>query len=250
MMRLSQTQLNLIEACPRRFQHSFLEQLGSPLTAEQQARLSWGTKFHRMVQQYAIGLPVTMQDAIDPEVAQLQACVRSLVSAAPALFTTDVYSHSEYRRTWEFQGHLFTVIYDLLLMGDEAQIFDWKTYARPQRSNSFAQNWQTRLYPLALTMTTDYQPEQISMTYWFVQPEETSEPQSLTFRYSVAQRDRDLQELGRLLDRLATWLQTYAQGNPFPQTTAQSACHGCSFVRRCQREDTTQSLSDVQEVGL
>ncbi|NJL23639.1 MAG: PD-(D/E)XK nuclease family protein, partial [Leptolyngbyaceae cyanobacterium SM1_3_5] len=128
-----------------------------------------GTKFHRMVQQYAIGLPVTMLDAIDPEVAQLQACVRSLVSAAPALFAAEVFPHSEYRRTWEFQGHLFTVIYDLLLMGGEAQIFDWKTYARPQRSNALAQNWQTRLYPLVLTMTTDMRPNSHD-DYLFVQP--------------------------------------------------------------------------------
>lgn len=255
MMRLSQTQLNLLEACPRRFQHTYIEQLGSPVTAEQQARLSWGTKFHRMMQQYALGLPVTMLEAIDPEVAQLQACVRSLISAAPSLFAADVYPHSEYRRTWEFEGYLFTAIYDLLLMGDEAQIFDWKTYPRPQRSNRLAQNWQTRLYPLVLTMTTDYSPDRIVMTYWFVQPDEAAdEPQTLSFRYSAAQCERDRQQLIQLLDRLATWLQAYAQGEHFPQTPLHSACRGCSFQRRCQRESDdsadVQNLDDVAEVWL
>lgn len=258
-MRLSQGQLNLLEACPRRFQHVYLEQLGSPVTAEQQARLTWGTRFHRMMQQYAIGLPVTQLEPIDEEMAQLQQSVRSLISAVPALFAVDVDRHSEYRRTWQFEGHLFTVIYDLLLLSAAAaQIFDWKTHPRPLRSHQLAQNWQTRLYPLVLTATANYAPEQISMTYWFVQAADTAdtanaaEPQSLTFHYSEAQRDRDADQLAQLLDQLAIWLQSYRQGEPFPQTTAHSACRGCSFRRRCQREAdedaiTVQDLSEVQE---
>jgi len=257
MMRLSQGHLNLLEACPRRFQHIYLEQLSSPVTAEQQARLTWGTRFHRMMQQYALGLPVTNLDPIDPEVAQLQQSVRSLVSAVPTLFAADVDCQSEYRRTWEFQGHLFTVIYDLLLLSETtAQILDWKTYPRPQRSQPLAQNWQTRLYPLVLAATTDYLPEQIVMTYWFVQSEADAEPQSLTYHYSAAQRDRDYQHLTQLLHQLAEWQQFYAQGTSFPQTQILSACRGCSFQRRCQRESDSdaiapmQSLSEVQEVWL
>ena len=41
-MRLSQGQLNLLERCPRQFQHTYLEQLGSPINPEQQERQTWG----------------------------------------------------------------------------------------------------------------------------------------------------------------------------------------------------------------
>ena len=57
-IRLSQAQLNTLEACPRLFQHLHLDQLGSPVPPEQQESLTWGSQFHLLMQQQALGLPV------------------------------------------------------------------------------------------------------------------------------------------------------------------------------------------------
>jgi hypothetical protein len=64
-----------------------------------------------------------------------------------------------------------------LIADDLAQILDWKTYPKPQNRRWVEQNWQTLLYPYVLAETSDYLPEQISMTYWFVQSEQPSKPE-------------------------------------------------------------------------
>ncbi|GAB4383950.1 MAG: PD-(D/E)XK nuclease family protein [Elainellaceae cyanobacterium] len=258
MLHLSQGQLNLLELCPRRFQHVYLEQLGTLVTPDQQERLSWGTQFHLLMQQRAIGLPI----AIDPTLNDpLRQCVEAFVQTAPELFQPDpnTIRQSEHRRLLEFQGYLLTVIYDLIILEeDKAQILDWKTYPRPQNSGWLAQNWQTRLYPFVLAETSSYAPEQISMTYWFVQTSvgEGTEPKPLTFRYDSQQHQQIARELTDRLSQLSTWLHAYEAGQPFPQVAETIGyCDTCSFTKRCQRGETDRSgsepmpkLADIEEV--
>ena len=45
MFRLSQTQLKIIQECPRKFQYSYLELLASHTSPEQKEKLEWGTDF-------------------------------------------------------------------------------------------------------------------------------------------------------------------------------------------------------------
>jgi hypothetical protein len=76
-LRLSQGQLNLLETCPRKFQHIYLEQLGSPTTPEQQAHQAWGSRFHLLMQQRELGLPIEALMAADDQMQSL-----SLIDAA------------------------------------------------------------------------------------------------------------------------------------------------------------------------
>ena len=57
-IRLSQSQLQLLEICPPQFQRLYLEQLGSAIAPEHQERLTWGSHFHRLMQQRELGLSV------------------------------------------------------------------------------------------------------------------------------------------------------------------------------------------------
>ncbi|MBE9181356.1 PD-(D/E)XK nuclease family protein [Oculatella sp. LEGE 06141] len=258
-MRLSQAQLNLLETCPRKFQHTYLDQLGSPMTPEQQDRLTWGSQFHLLMQQRELGLPMVPLDA---EEGQLNRCMTAFVAAAPDLFQPRPGTRqSEHRRTLEFHGYLLTVIYDLLILSDrQAHILDWKTYPRPSQSERLRQNWQTRLYRFVLAETSAYEPEQILMTYWFIQAEhdQVLTPQSLSFPYTAEQQERDRQDLTTRLNQLTEWLQRYDQGEPFPQINETSSCPSCHFVARCQREAVDLSaesvdvlnLDDIQEVAL
>jgi len=260
-MRLSQGQLNLLERCPRQFQHTYLDQLGSPTTPEHQERQTWGSRFHLLMQQRELGLPI---ESLVQEDEQLQRWMTAFASAAPEILTPDTNSQtfreSEHCRTLQVQDYLLTVIYDLLIADDrQAQILDWKTYPKPPNRRKLEQNWQTRLYLYVLAETSDYLPEQISMTYWFVQSED--KPQSLKFTYNNAQHQQTGQRLKRLLSQLTTWLQLYEQAEAFPQVAEGSdRCDGCQFTVRCDRDrysreetiDKTwlSNLGTIQEVSL
>ena len=264
-MRLSQGHLNLLERCPRSFQHTYLEQLSSPANLDQQERQTWGSRFHLLMQQQELGLPIETLVQEDP---QLQRWMAAFASAAPQILSSNAnnqFRESEHCRTLQVQDYLLTVIYDLLVADEHlAQILDWKTYPKPQNKRKLEQNWQTRLYLYVLAQTSDYLPEQISMTYWFVQsPVETSGTslQSMTFTYNTTQHKKTEQKLNRLLSKLTTWLQRYEQGEPFPQVAESSkACDFCQYVTRCERDrddkeallnqNWLQDLEKIHEVSL
>ena len=265
-MRLSQGQLNLLERCPRQFQHTYLDQLGSPASLEQQERQTWGSRFHLLMQQRELGLPI---ESLVQEDEQLQRWMTAFAGAAPEILTPDpnsqTFRESEHCRTLKVQVYLLTVVYDLLIADERrAQILDWKTYPKPQNRRWLEQNWQTLLYLYVLAETSEYLPEQISMTYWFVQsPVETSGTslQSMTFTYSTTQHEKTEQKLNRLLSKLTVWLQRYEQGEPFPQVAEGSKhCEYCQYVTRCDRDryngeealstQWLQNLDNIQEVSL
>lgn len=260
-MRLSQGHLNLLATCPRKFQHTFLEQLGSPTTPEQQEKQAWGNRFHLLMQQRELGLPI---ESLVQEDTQLGSWVTAIVSAAPEILTpnpsSETFRESEHCRTLTVGDYLLTVIYDLLIAETEsAQILDWKTYPQPKHRRWLAQNWQTRLYLYVLAETSDYSPEQISMTYWFVQS--NPEPKSLKFTYDAGLHEQTRRDLTRLLTQLTDWLQRYEKGELFPQVaTGASDCDFCQFAVRCDRtlesgepetrEELIPNLANIQEVSL
>lgn len=251
--------MNLLETCPRKFQHTYLEQLGTPVSPEQQERLAWGSRFHLLMQQRELGLPVESLVEEDP---QLQHCVTALVNTASDVLTPNpqTFRESEHCRTLNFQGYVLTVIYDLLIEDEtNAQIFDWKTYPLPQKKMWLAKDWQTRLYLFVLAETSDYLPEQISMVYWFVKSQ--PHPQSLSFTYNRTKHEKTYQELSHLLTQLSTWLEDYYHRRiPFPQVSqAKEYCRNCNFAVRCQRtsedpmsssSDSLPNLSEIQEVPI
>lgn len=256
---LSQTHLNLLTTCPRKFQHVYLDQLGLPSFADEQERQVLGTQFHQLMQQRELGLPITefLQEA-----PQLQRWFDAFVSSPPevlmqsGLQSAKDYRDSEHQRTLCWQNYLLTGIYDLLILRqDQAQILDWKTYTRPKNSQWLQQNWQTRLYPFLLAETSDYRPEQISMTYWFAESQGEAEPQSLTFPYNAQRHAQTYQDLDQILSSLTSWLELYRQGSPLPQVPAElGECGGlrktgitasneswCRFAIRCQRRLDSQA---------
>jgi PD-(D/E)XK nuclease superfamily len=263
--RLSQTQLNLLTTCPRKFQHTYLEQLGAPTDPEQQERMSQGSRFHLLMQQWQLGLPV---DLLVQQDLSLQSWLKAFVGSADKILTLaddrpDPLTQSEHTRTLEFEGYLLTVVYDLLLLGDrQAKILDWKTYPRPRKTQWLLQNWQTRLYCFVLAETSAYEPEQIAIVYWFFQSQgsgaEVPEPQSVQLAYDRAQHEQTRQDLTNLLQQLTGWLEQYERGQPFPQVGLEEACDRCSFTVRCDRGAGTEatdgvgglSLDEIQEVPL
>lgn len=267
--RLSQGQLNMLQTCPRKFQYTYLEHLSSPVTPDQREKMLWGSRFHLLMQQRELGLPV---DILLQGDSQMQRCYTGLLEAAPELFKpkspgNSQFRAAEHRRLMNFQGYLFTVIYDLIIADETgAQILDWKTYPLPKKDRTLAENWQTRLYPFVLAETSDYAPEDITMTYWFVQSaelgdERQSKCESWTLQYNRAKHQETGTYLTQLLNQLTTWTQDYESRTLFPQVDVnEGVCYSCPFLTRCQRGenfgvrtqegDRIPAFSDIEEVEL
>ena len=184
-----------------------------------------------------MGLPI---DPVLKHDEELQTCLKQLQMKAPQLFDTtgERFRQSEHERSLVFNNYWFTVVYDLLRQwGDRAEIIDWKTYLQPRELKRLKVDWQTRLYLYVLVETSQYTPEQATMTYWFVraQPSETEvqEPQQVRITYSTKAHIQTCQDLQRLTDQLTALLEANA---PFPQVPSSSdKCGNCPFTVRCQR---------------
>jgi PD-(D/E)XK nuclease superfamily len=233
IQRLSQGHLKVLTECPRKFEHTYLDLLAAPVAPEQRIKMQWGSDFHRLMQQRELGLPIEPFLAAEPQLGQ---AVQNLLAVAPDLFTPDpqVVRDSEQVRTLLIKDYLFTAIYDLVLLGETAQIIDWKTYGTPRNLEQLAQDWQTRLYLYIMAETSDYPPAAISFTYWFVlnQPQ----PQSAQFPYSEALHQQTHQELQQILEQLDRALANYQHQQHFPQVSIDSQlCTNCHFASRCDR---------------
>jgi PD-(D/E)XK nuclease superfamily len=237
LWRISQRHLELLEACPRKFQRAFLDRTIAPPSPESQAALEAGSRFHLLMQQRELGLPIETLLEFDP---QLRQWVDTLLDTAPELFAPNGqrFRQAEHERTCSLLGFLLNVRYDLLIADEsQAQILDWKTYPRPPQQRKLGESWQTRLYPYVLVETSQYVPEQVSMTYWFVRSSgdrsAPPEPQFHSFPYTADAHDRTRQDLTRLLTQLRHWLDDYQHSRTFPTTIERSG-----FCRICQRSGT------------
>lgn len=230
-LRLSQGHLQLLETCPPQFQRLYLEQLNAPISPEQQEKLDWGNRFHRLMQQRELGLPLEKLLSQSPDLA---AAFSALIESVPALQTpspppgqcpTDASRSPEHSLTLPWQNYLLTVIYDLLVTEpDRAEILDWKTYLLPQQPEKILLSWQTKLYLYVLAETSAYEPEQLSMTYWFVRLPQR--PQSLTLAYSQQKHAETRRSLDHLLTQLGQWLSP-------PDATFSGFPHQANCERSC-----------------
>ncbi|WP_267383915.1 PD-(D/E)XK nuclease family protein [Cyanobacterium sp. uoEpiScrs1] len=259
LIHLSQSHLNLLDTCPPQFQRVYLEQLGTPLSPEKQEKLSWGNQFHQLMQQYELGLSVDLLVAKDK---QMQNSLNALINAVPSLRnpSQNSWKEAEHSRTLKFKGYLLTVIYDLLIAKPEkAEILDWKTYLKPENPQKLANNWQTRLYLYILVETSDYLPEQISITYWFVKL--PSQPQSLTFFYDKDKHKQNHEDLKVLLNKFENWLNEYIQENiNFPHSiNCQINCpysqllgpeQSTSITLNKAEKNWLSIIEEIQEVSL
>ncbi|MGB0563296.1 MAG: PD-(D/E)XK nuclease family protein [Spirulinaceae cyanobacterium] len=261
-LTLTQGQLNSFEQCPRRYQYQYLEQLGAPLDPERQARTNWGSQFHRLMQQYILGLAgVSNSPGCDPAMAQ---ALQALTATVPALQDPAARYEAEHRRLWACSAMIaFVVVYDLLVLEpDRAEILDWKTYPQPPNTKQLAENWQTLLYPFVLVETSDYLPEQVAMTYWFVQADQTPTAWRLDYTTPLHQEVRT--RLDQHLNHLPALALAFAQtGQDLPPVDAEQQhphCRYCPFQSRCQQTEQQhpsggramipQQVADLPEIAL
>jgi hypothetical protein len=267
LLQLSQSHLQVFETCQRKFQYLYVDQLGAPTSSEEQARFLPGSRFHLLLQQRELGLPIAPLAA---EHTPLDTWLDHFVNAESTIISGDdqtdadppIQRESEHPRSRFVDGFLLVAIYDLLVLyRDRAQILDWKTYPRPQDPKRLTQGWQTRLYLYLLAETSSYRPEQLSMTYWFFQPPEPGQdttpkgdPEPLNFirvDYSETLHRRTANDLHKQLKTLRSRLTAYGEGQLFPQVPEGSRlCEICPFVVHCQRSPNAQASELLQLMAL
>ncbi|MGA1475709.1 MAG: PD-(D/E)XK nuclease family protein [Prochlorothrix sp.] len=262
---LSQSHLSLLATCPRKFQHLYLDRVMPPQSWHQNQRALWGTQFHQLMQQLELGLPIDRLRETQPD---LFLGIEALRSAAPQLFQAPnpaqgEWQASEHRRSLAFSPPAahdkatdpmgLLVVYDWIRGNPEfVEIFDWKTYRQPPQSQKLAQHWQTRLYCYVLAETSDYQPQHIRFSYWFVAPPQAGEPvqaRSLSFQYNQALHDQTHQDLCDLIQNFQDWVTAYqTESVQFPQVPeGDRACQFCGFQQRCQRVSGGEEGQDWQQ---
>ncbi|OKH19540.1 PD-(D/E)XK nuclease family protein [[Limnothrix rosea] IAM M-220] len=240
MFYVSQAHLQRFQDCPPSFQKAYLDQLATPLNPVQQQKQEWGIRFHLAMQQLHAGFALE-HVTHDPK---LRISLQSLLAKIPHFHTQsdDCHSAAEYRQTWAKQDFLLTIICDWIVFGSQTlEIHDWKTYRQPKRPEKLQNHWQTKLYLYLMATTTAYQPEQLSMTYWFI--EAGGKPEFLTFNYSQAWHKKISQELDQLLEDLTASLENYFEQNQPFQHSDGANCFYCLSQQKNGRSPKSSLLN-------
>lgn len=245
---LSQSSLQDYMDCARRFKLRYLDRLSYPAaetepTLENEKHQQEGEYFHRLVQQYLIGIPAE-QIAKFANSANLQRWWENFQNATDLTGlhteppkqsegTTDLAGwYPEATLSAPLGKHRLLAKYDLIAIHHgKAIIYDWKTYRKRPRNEWLSARMQTRVYRALLVQAgahlnggKAFEPEQIEMIYWFADfPED-----SARFPYTSVQFQRDWDTLLKLSEEVAST-------SSYPLTEDRQKCLFCTYRSYCER---------------
>jgi len=252
-LSLSQYKLATFLACQRRFQLRYLRRLpwpATPLPEHTEQLLQQGQEFHQLVERHFLGLQITPATIPNELVRQWwQAFMaHSPIHQLPA----DARFLPETGLTVPLGNHLLYGRFDLLVLGKDeverpfAHVFDWKT-GRPADTTTLKSRWQTRLYLALLAeggsafwpQNGPLAPEQISLTYWYVQEAEAP----VTIGYSAAEHQASWTEL----QQIAARLDEASAANIWPLTDDWRECRECAYQIYCGRQGAGTAVPELDE---
>ncbi len=251
---LSQSSLQDYHDCPRRFELRYLQRLAYPAietepAIENEKHQQEGEYFHRLVQQYLIGIPAEQISKL-ANTDNLQRWWENYLNAknlpgfahrAPGENLTGLYTET----TLSAPLGKFRLVakYDLIAVEqNKVTIYDWKTYRKRPKNEWLAVRWQTRVYRALLVQAgahfnngKPFEPEQIEMIYWFA--DFPSEP--ARFIYKADQYKRDWDTLAKIADEIKN-------GSGFPLTDEVSKCNYCPYRSYCNRGVRAGDATDAE----
>ena len=240
----SQSSLQDYADCPRRFQLRYIEQLSYPANEFEQAienekHQLEGQKFHRLIQQYLIGIPKENLTKM-ANTPNLERWWENFLRYSPTSLTNIARMHPEVTLSAPLGTFRLLAKYDLIaLKDDKVFIFDWKTYRRRPRNEWLSARWQTRVYrALLIAAGTKFNrgkpitPKRCEMIYWFANfPGEPS-----IFPYSDIQYKRDWDALIALTKEIkSAFNDSTSLTTSFPQTENRNTCIYCPYRSYCDR---------------
>ncbi|HNR00966.1 MAG TPA: PD-(D/E)XK nuclease family protein [Anaerolineaceae bacterium] len=235
--------------CKFRFLLKHIHQLAWPAIESeplllQEARMELGQQFHRLIQQYFIGVePGVLSNSIQTsELADWwQAFLSLKINEQPGT------TQAEKMLSVSLNGHRLVAKFDLLLQRSSSSytIYDWKTSTQAPSIRHLQGRLQSRVYPLVLwlSVTNSVTPPQnlpeIEMVYWFPAFPEVS----LRFEYTHSNYEQDLDYLTHLIDEIQEMKE-----EDFTRTTDVKRCAYCQYRSLCDRGISAGALTPGSEV--
>jgi len=256
--QFSQGSLQDYADCPRRFQLKYVQQLAWPAVdaepvQENELYLKQGSAFHRLVQQYLLGVPADKLTPLAAQDLQLAHWWKNfLVSAKDLVGLTNssgVERFPEISFSAPIGAHRLVGKYDLLVIDRTGEpyftIYDWKTSRKQPKREWLAANLQTRVYPYLLTRAgADFNaqnpinPEKIEMVYWFA----NFPGAPLRFPYSSTQCTADEKFITDLIAEIET-----LGDEPASLTDNEKRCRYCVYRSLCNRGIQAGPFSEVED---
>jgi RecB family exonuclease len=248
----SQSNLQDYRDCPYRFYLRYILHTRWPALIVEDAlkfeqRGQSGARFHRLVQQYLLGVPEDRLLALvanDPD-PDLSEWWENFLAAIPPLLEGKRFVETTLATT--LAGHRILAKYDLILTQPNGQliIFDWKTSQKKPRKDWLEDRVQTRLYRFILASSGSIlseqgmvTPEQIEMRYWFA-PNRTA---PVTLPYDIDQFEQDGEYFNNLIEEIAD-----KSADSFYRTADESRCRFCVYRAHCDRGAVAGELDEFED---
>lgn len=246
--RVSQTGLVVYEQCPHQYYLRYIEGLRWPAPVSEASRRleragQLGQRFHRLVEQHALGLDVDRRAYADPDLGRWWDRFRSEPPEVPA---GTVYS--ELTLACRLGDVLLTATFDRIVVHEDGlTIIDWKTSKHRPERDDLEKAWQTIVYLYVLAEAAaqvsdqPWPPEAIELVYWYA--EHAGIPQRIP--YSSEQHAEAKTRLQSVLAHLAGTAPA-----DYPRTDDLTICAGCLYRTYCQRDEQEAGDLDDALAGL
>ena len=206
--------------------------------AENERRQLEGQIFHRLVQQYLLGLPAEnlSRMANTPNLARWWNNFKQEFGSLGEL-------HPELTLSSPIENHRLVAKYDLVAVQDnKATIYDWKTYAKRPHAEWMSARWQTRVYRALLVQagahlnnSNPFEPGQIEMIYWYA--DFPSDP--TRFKYDANQFNRDWSAIQKVVKEISS-------SNEFPLAEDEKMCRFCTYRSYCNRGTQAGQIAEAE----
>lgn len=246
---LSQSSLQDYVDCAKRFQLRYLERLSYPAVEsepalENEKHLQEGEYFHRLAQQYFIGIPNEQISKL-ANTANLQRWWENFRNSQDLKGFRNLSSGLYPESTLSAPLGRFRLVakFDLVaIKNGNAIIYDWKTYRKRPRNEWLSARMQTRVYRALLVQAGShlnngkpFEPEQIEMVYWF--SDFPNEP--ARFAYTSMQFKRDWDTLTKLADEIHS-------ASSYSLTDDVTRCNYCPYRSYCDRGVRAGDAGDAE----
>jgi hypothetical protein len=248
----SQSSLQDYVDCRRRFQLRYIQRVSWPAVQAEPAReneqhIQRGERFHRLVQQYLVGVPadrLSHMAQADPDTNLLRWWENFLSCIPGDLKGTRCV---EARLSAPLGRFRLVAQYDLVLIQPDgcAVIYDWKTSPHRPKRSTLLERLQTHVYPYllaqagaALNNGRGIDPGAIQMIYWFTEPGDPPE----YIPYSLSQCQSDGQYLLSLVNEIGR-----GGFEECERCSSETPCRYCVFRSLCDRGTQAGALTGAED---
>ena len=240
--QFSQASLQDFVDCRRRFLLRHIQRLSWPAletepALEQERYLQQGAAFHRLAQQFLLGIPASRLESMIHS-ADLQSWWDHFMQIAPGLKDSAEAGwrlYPELSLSIPLRDSRLVAKFDLLAVTPERKmlIYDWKTSRNKPRRQWLERRLQTRVYPYllggggtSLNQGQPVQPGQVEMVYWFASHPDLEE----RFTYNASAYQADEAYLSSLVDTIRA-----LEEDDFHLTLDEKRCAFCVYRSLCNR---------------